>query len=66
MKINWFPGHMKKALQEMKKLLANIDALIYVHDSRAPISSINPSLNKLAEGKKILFVFNKFELSDLE
>ena len=38
MKINWFPGHMKKALQEMKKLLANIDALIYVLDSRAPIS----------------------------
>ncbi len=66
MKINWFPGHMKKALQEMKKLLANIDALIYVLDCRAPISSINPSLNKLAEGKKILFVFNKFDLSDQE
>lgn len=64
MKINWFPGHMKKALQEMKKLLVNIDALIYVLDCRAPISSINPSLNKLAEGKKILYVFNKLDLSD--
>ena len=63
MKINWFPGHMKKALQEMKKLLANIDALIYVLDSRPPISSINPSLDKLAQGKTILFVINKFHLS---
>lgn len=64
MKINWFPGHMKKALREMKALLNNIDVVIYVLDSRAPISSVNPALNKLAEGKKILYVFSKHDLAD--
>lgn len=64
MKINWFPGHMTKALKEIKRLLINIDVVIYVLDSRAPISSVNPSLNKLAQGKKILYVFNKLDMAD--
>ena len=63
-KINWFPGHMTKALKEMKSILPNIDVILYVLDSRAPISSINPSLNKLAQGKKILYVFNKLDMAD--
>lgn len=64
MKINWFPGHMSKALNEMKKMLKIIDVVIYVLDSRAPISSVNPSLNKLSENKPVLYVFNKTDLAD--
>ena len=64
MKINWFPGHMTKALKEIKRLLVNIDVVVYVLDSRAPISSINPSLNKLSQNKPVLYVFNKTDLAD--
>lgn len=64
MKINWFPGHMSKALNEMKKMLKIIDVVIYVLDCRAPISSVNPSLSKLSENKPILYVFNKTDLAD--
>lgn len=64
MKINWFPGHMTKALNEMKGKLKQIDVVIYVLDSRAPISSINPSLSSLAQGKPILYVFNKTDIAD--
>lgn len=66
MKINWFPGHMSKTLREIKVLLNNIDVVVYVLDSRAPISSINPSLNKLSQNKPVLYVFNKTDLSDEE
>lgn len=66
MKINWFPGHMTKALKEIKTLLNNIDVVVYVLDSRAPISSINPSLNKLSQNKPVLYVFNKTDLADEE
>lgn len=66
MKINWFPGHMSKTLREIKALLNNIDVVVYVLDSRAPISSINPSLNKLSQNKPVLFVFNKTDLADEE
>ena len=64
MKINWFPGHMTKALKEIKKNLENVDVVIYVLDARAPISSINPSLNKLSQDKPILYVFNKMDMAD--
>ncbi len=66
MKINWFPGHMTKALKEIKKNLANVDVVVYVLDARAPISSINPSLNRLAENKPVLYVFNKMDMADEE
>jgi ribosome biogenesis GTPase A len=66
MKINWFPGHMKKALKEIRMTLSKIDVVIYLLDSRAPISSINPSLNRLSQNKPILYVFNKVDLADEE
>ncbi len=64
MKINWFPGHMKKALSEISKQLSKVDVVIYVLDSRVPLSSINPSLNNLIKGKSVLYVFNKIDLAD--
>ncbi len=66
MKINWFPGHMKKALDELKKEIEKVDVVIYVLDARAPKSSINPEIDKLAESRPILFVLNKVDLSDIE
>ena len=66
MKINWFPGHMKKALREIEGQLKNVDVILYVLDSRAPLSSINPSLNKLTKDKASLYIFNKYDLSDKE
>lgn len=63
-KINWFPGHMKKALNEMAKEVKNIDALIYVLDARAPMACLNPSFFDLIGPKPILFVLNKVDLAD--
>ena len=64
MKLNWFPGHMKKTLAEIRTKLANIDVVVYVLDSRAPISSINPSLDRLSQNKPVLYVFNKLDLAN--
>lgn len=64
MKINWFPGHMTKALAEIKKLLANVDVVVYVLDARAPLSCINPSLSNISQNKPILYVLNKIDLAD--
>ena len=41
MKINWFPGHMTKALRMMQEEVKNIDVIIYVLDARAPKSCFN-------------------------
>ena len=64
MKINWFPGHMTKALRTMENEMRTIDFVIYVLDSRAPISSVNPKFQALIGNKPIIYVLNKIDLSD--
>lgn len=69
MNIQWFPGHMTKAIRMMEDNLRLVDALIYVIDSRAVYSCNNPLFEKLLFGKKVLYVFNKCDLvekSDLD
>lgn len=63
--IQWFPGHMAKAKREIENLLKMANIIYLVLDARAPISSLNPDILKLAENKEILFLFNKSSLADL-
>ena len=64
MKINWFPGHMHKALKEITQELKKVDVVLYVLDARIPVSSLNPTLSKIAENKPILYVINKIDMAD--
>ena len=64
MKINWFPGHMKSALDVMTKELKNVDLIIYVLDSRAPFSCLNPSFDKIASKRPVIYVLSKCDLSN--
>ena len=63
-KINWFPGHMQKALRMMESEAKNVDALIYVLDSRAPFACLNPEFVRIIGSKPILYVLNKIDLAD--
>lgn len=62
--VHWFPGHMVKALREIEERLKVIDIIIEVVDSRAPIASKNPFLEKITNSKKRLIVFTKKDLCD--
>lgn len=64
MKINWFPGHMNKALKDIGENLKKVDVVTYILDARIPLSSVNPSLDKLTENKPVLYVFNKIDMAD--
>lgn len=64
MKINWFPGHMNKALKDISDQLKKVDVVTYVLDARIPLSSLNPSLNSLTQNKPVLYVFNKIDMAD--
>ena len=44
MKIQWFPGHMHKASNEIREKLPEMDMLIEVLDARIPGSSVNPMI----------------------
>ena len=60
--INWFPGHMTKALREMEKEIKNVDLIFYCLDARAPMSCLNPKLTELAKNKKIIYVLTKADM----
>ncbi len=64
--IQWYPGHMDKALREMQNTLKLVDAIIYVLDSRAPYSCINPKYKDLIGNKPALLVLNKADLVNEE
>lgn len=64
MKINWFPGHMTKALRTMEQEIKTIDFVIYVLDARAPKSSVNPKFQELIGNKPIIYILNKIDLAD--
>lgn len=66
MVINWFPGHMTKALRMMEKELDVVDVIIYVLDGRAPFSCENPSFKNITKNKPIVYVINKIDLSNEE
>ena len=53
---------MTKAIRMMEDNLRLVDALIYVIDARAVYSCDNPLFNKLLQGKRVLYVFNKCDL----
>ncbi len=60
--IQWFPGHMTKAIRMMKEEIKPVDCVIYVLDARIPRSSINPSFDEIIAGKPRLYVLNKADL----
>ncbi len=64
MQIQWFPGHMNKARNEMRETLPRVDLLIEVLDARIPYSSENPLLREIRGDKPCLKVLNKSDLAD--
>lgn len=62
--INWYPGHMAKTRKQIAEDLKLIDVVIEILDSRIPISSRNPDIANLTEGKDKIIILNKSDLAD--
>lgn len=62
--INWYPGHMAKAIRQMKEQLSLVDIIIEIKDSRIPVASSNPVIAELARNKPVLVILNKADLAD--
>ena len=64
MQVNWFPGHMTKAIRMMQEDIKLIDLIIEVVDARLPLSSRNPNIDELGKNKARLVLLNKYDLAD--
>ena len=64
MSIQWFPGHMHKASNEMIEVLPLVNVIIEVLDARIPFSSSNPFIQSIGAEKPQIKVLNKTDLGD--
>lgn len=62
--INWFPGHMRKALNDVQENLKLVDIVYETCDARIPFSSRNPELDKIIGNKPRVVILNKSDLAD--
>jgi ribosome biogenesis GTPase A len=62
--INWFPGHMTKALRNMESDLKLVDCVCEITDARIPRSSRNPALDELLGRKPRLILLNRADQAD--
>ncbi|HBF86495.1 MAG TPA: ribosome biogenesis GTPase YlqF [Clostridiales bacterium] len=63
-KINWFPGHMSKAMRKTAEDVKLCDGVIFVLDARAPFACINDKLTGLFANKPIIYCINKRDTID--
>lgn len=62
--IQWYPGHMNKAKNQLEDNLDLIDVIIEVLDARLPVSSRNPMIGNLTKKKPHIVILNKADLAD--
>lgn len=62
--IHWFPGHMKKALNQIKERIKLVDVIIEIVDARIPYSSLNPYLEEAISNKPRFLIMSKEDLAD--
>ena len=64
MNIQWYPGHMTKALRQIKEDIKLIDMVIELADARIPRSSRNPEIKTLTNGKLHILLLNKADQAE--
>lgn len=62
--IQWFPGHMTRAMRDMEAKRDLCDGVICVLDARAPIATVNKNFKKIFGEKPVLYLLNKADLAD--
>ncbi|MBA2404976.1 MAG: ribosome biogenesis GTPase YlqF [Bdellovibrionales bacterium] len=61
---NWYPGHMAKALRQIKEKLKTVDIVLEIRDARVPLISGNKALDATLGNKSRLILLNKVNLAD--
>jgi ribosome biogenesis GTPase A len=64
--INWFPGHMNKAIRQIKESLKKVNIVLEVRDARSPLVTGNRLIKEAIGQKSHLIVINKTNLADPE
>ena len=62
MHLQWFPGHMTKALRMMEEEVRLCDGIVMVLDARAPFACLNKKLSNVFGNRPVVYAINKSDL----
>lgn len=62
--IQWYPGHMVKAIRQVEEKLKLVDIVFELVDARIPVSSRNPMIEDVIKSKPHLLILTKADLAD--
>ncbi|UQA99959.1 ribosome biogenesis GTPase YlqF [Pediococcus pentosaceus] len=62
--IQWYPGHMAKAIRQVEEKLKLVDIVFELVDARIPVSSRNPMIEDVIKSKPHLLILTKADLAD--
>lgn len=62
--IQWYPGHMVRAMRRMAEYLKLIDIVVEVIDARAPRSDANPMLDEMIGERPRIVALSRDDLAD--
>ena len=63
--IQWFPGHMTKAMRMMEEQVKLVDGVLFILDARAPLATPQPQFrNPSLPAGPFLYILNKADLAD--
>lgn len=63
--INWYPGHMKKTKDDIKKIMPVVDIVYEIIDARIPYSSKIKDIDSLLKNKERILIMTKKDLCDI-
>ena len=63
--INWYPGHMAKTKNEVKKIMPLIDVVFELIDARIPYSSKIKDIDSIIRNKTRILIMSKKDLCDI-
>lgn len=64
MNVQWYPGHMAKAKNEIVEKIKIVDIVYVLLDARIPYSSQNPMIKEILQNKKKLYILTKADMAD--
>jgi ribosome biogenesis GTPase A len=62
--IHWYPGHINKAIKEIKERIKMVNIILEIRDARSPLVTCGLSNALKLKGKSCLTLINKTDLAD--
>lgn len=62
--LRWFPGHMRKGMNDLNTLMSKVDVILEVHDARIPFTGRSGFILGFGQVRPHILILNKIDLAE--